>query len=247
MTSFLRRALVLSPLAALALAAACTRTPPPDPRTASGYVEATDVKVSAKVAGRVAEVAVSEGQRVTPGQVLVRLATTDTDLSVSRAQADRAQAVAQLKLLEAGARVEDIQQAEAQWAAADSDRQAAAADLAAAKADEARFEQLLAARSGSQKQRDDAVTRRQLAEARLKAALAEAAAPEAAGPSGLASTLGAVTGLVATAGASGGATRSTCPTSITLGFSMPFQRAMSRQLCPFSRAMRISVSPGLTM
>ena len=66
-------------------------------------IAAAPVLVSVMV--RVAEVAVSEGQRVTPGQVLVRLATTDTDLSVSRAQADRAQAVAQLKLLEAGARV----------------------------------------------------------------------------------------------------------------------------------------------
>ena len=68
-------------------------------RTASGYVEATDVHVAAKVAGRVLTVAVSEGQRVEAGQVLVTLATTDADLAVSRAQADRAQAVAQLRLL----------------------------------------------------------------------------------------------------------------------------------------------------
>jgi HlyD family secretion protein len=137
-------------------------------RTASGYVEATEVRVAAKVAGRVASVAVNEGQRVEAGQVLVTLATTDTDLAVSRAQADRAQAVAQLQLLQAGSRPEDVQQAAAQQASAESDRRAAEADLAAARADEARFEQLLASRSGSQKQRDDAVTRRQLAEARLR-------------------------------------------------------------------------------
>lgn len=161
------RALMLAPLA---LVLACSRTPPSDARTASGYVEATDIRVSAKVAGRVTHVLVAEGQRVTAGKELLRLATTDTDLAVIRAQAERAQAVAQLKLLEAGARAEDILQAEAQQAAAEADRQAGAADLAAARTDEARFEQLLAARSGSQKQRDDAVTRRQLAEARLKAA-----------------------------------------------------------------------------
>jgi len=136
--------------------------------TASGYVEATDVRVASKVSGRVATVAVNEGQRVTAGQVLVTLATTETDLAVSRAQADRAQAVAQLRLLQAGSRIEDVHQAEAQQASADSDRKAAEADLASARADEARFEQLLASKSGSQKQRDDAVTRRQLTEARLR-------------------------------------------------------------------------------
>lgn len=155
----------------LAAAGAGCRTAATEPvRTASGYVEATDVRVAAKVAGRVASVSVNEGQRVEAGQVLVTLATTETDLAISRAQAERAQAVAQLRLLQAGTRAEDIQQAEAQQAAAESDRRAAEADLASAKADEVRFEQLLASKSGSQKQRDDAVTRRQLAEARLRAA-----------------------------------------------------------------------------
>ncbi len=138
--------------------------------TASGYVEATDVRVAAKVAGRVTSVAVSEGQRVAVGQILVTLSTTETDLAVSRAQADRAQATAQLRLLQAGSRSEDVQQATAQQASAESDRRAADADLASARADEARFEQLLASRSGSQKQRDDAVTRRQLADAKVRGA-----------------------------------------------------------------------------
>lgn len=153
----------------MALVGAGCRTADVAPvRTASGYVEATDVRVAAKVAGRVATVAVNEGQRVEAGQVLVTLATTDTDLAVTRAQADRAQATAQLRLLQAGSRAEDILQAEAQQASAEADVKAADADLASARADEARFEQLLASKSGSQKQRDDAVTRRQLAEARLR-------------------------------------------------------------------------------
>lgn len=137
-------------------------------RIASGYVEATDVRVAAKVAGRVATVTVTEGQRVEAGQVLVTLATTDADLAIARAQAERAQATAQLRLLQAGSRAEDILQAEAQVASAEADVKAGEADLASAKSDEARFEQLLASKSGSQKQRDDAVTRRQLAEARLR-------------------------------------------------------------------------------
>ncbi len=155
----------------LALAnTACQSSAAPAATAASGYVEATDVRVAAKVAGRVATVTVNEGQTVQAGQTLVTIDTKDTDLAIARAQAERAQAVAQLRLVQAGSRVEDIQQAEAQQAAAESDRKAAEDDLAAAKADEARFEQLLAAKSGSQKQRDDAVTRRQLAESRVRGA-----------------------------------------------------------------------------
>lgn len=146
----------------------CHKAPVAADRTASGYVEATDVKVASKVAGRVATVTVNEGQHVEAGQVLVTLATTDADLAIARAQADRAQATAQLRLLQAGSRVEDVQQAQAQQASAEAERKAAEADLASARADEARFEQLLASKSGSVKQRDDAVTRRQLAEAKLR-------------------------------------------------------------------------------
>ena len=46
--------------------------------------------------------------------------------------------------------------------------------------------------------------------------------------------------------APGGTTRRVCPTSMRLGLSMLFQRAMSRQFCPLSSEIRISVSPGRT-
>jgi HlyD family secretion protein len=164
---------------AVAAAVGCGRKAELSPTSASGYVEATDVRVAAKVAGRVASVAVREGQRVTAGQVLVTLATTDADLAIARASADRAQAVAQLRLLQAGSRAEDIHQAEAQVAAAESDRRAADADLASAKADEVRFQQLIAARSGAQKQLDDAIARRQISEARLRASMDRSAAAAA--------------------------------------------------------------------
>ena len=51
--------------------------------------------------------------------------TKDTDLAIGRAQAERVAAVAQLRLLQAGSRAEDIQQAEAQQAAAEADKKAA--------------------------------------------------------------------------------------------------------------------------
>ena len=164
------RILAGSIAAALVIMVACQREKTPATPKASGYVEATEVKVASKVPGRVADVRVTEGTRVTAGQVLVTLQTTDTDLALTRAQAERAQAQAQLRLLQAGTRPEDIQQAEAQVAAATADKRAADAERSAARDDEARFEQLLRNRAGSQKQRDDAVARRELADARMRAA-----------------------------------------------------------------------------
>jgi HlyD family secretion protein len=137
---------------------------------ASGYVEATTVRVSSKIAGRIAEVRAVEGARVEAGAVIATMVTTDLDFALQRARAQRRQAEAMLDLLLAGSRPEDIRQAEAQVASAASDRAAAEADLASARADEARFEELVRKNAGSVKQRDDAVTRRELAEARLRAA-----------------------------------------------------------------------------
>jgi HlyD family secretion protein len=148
-------------------------------RRATGYVEATEVRVSARVPGRVAEVLVTEGQRVDAGAPVATLSPAEIELALRRTAAERDQADAQLRLLQRGARAEDIQQAEAQLAAAQSDQRAAEAELAAASGDEARFEQLLARRAGSQKQRDDAAARRALADARVKAAADRAAAASA--------------------------------------------------------------------
>lgn len=157
--------------AALAAAgSACHRTAPAATPRASGYVEGTDVHIASKVAGRIAAVKAVEGQRVAAGDVLVTLETTETDLALSKARADRGQADAQWRLLKAGSRQEDVQQADAQVAAAASDRRAAEAEAVSARADAARFEQLLAANAGSRKEYDDAVARRDRAEATLKAA-----------------------------------------------------------------------------
>jgi HlyD family secretion protein len=142
-------------------------------------VEATEIRVASKVAGRVELVNVTEGQRVTQGQVLVTVATIDVDLLIRQAKADRDQAVAQLQLLQAGSRPEDVRQAEAQVAAAQSDRAAAASEVSASKADERRFQQLLDARAGSAKQHEDAVTRREQAEARVTAAADKVRAAQA--------------------------------------------------------------------
>jgi len=157
-------------LVALAALPACRPQPPPDHVRASGHVEATDVQVAAEVGGRLIELRVNEGDRVTAGDLIARLDTTPVDLALRRARADRDQADAQLRLLLAGARVEDIRQAEAQVAAAEADVAAARADLRSAAADLERFESLLKSSSGSEKQRDDAATRRDVGRERLAGA-----------------------------------------------------------------------------
>ncbi len=156
--------------AAVACACACAPMPPADHVRVSGQVEATEVQVAAQVGGRLLELRVAEGDRLKAGDVVARLDAADAQLAMARARADREQADAQLRLLLAGARVEDIRQAEAQLATTETEVRAADAELAAAQADVDRFEALLASNSGSRKQRDDAVTRSDVAKARAQGA-----------------------------------------------------------------------------
>jgi HlyD family secretion protein len=161
-----RRLLVL-PL--LLFSVACNRGASTASR-ATGYVEATEVRVAAEVGGRLLEVKVAEGDRVNAGDLVARIDAADTDLALRRAAAERDQAEAQLALLRAGSRPEDIRQASAQVQSAQADVRGAQAELDAAAADLDRFEGLLRANAGSVKQRDDARTRKEVATARVRAA-----------------------------------------------------------------------------
>jgi len=153
----------------LATASACGRTVQEGPPRSSGYVEATDIRVASKVAGRVLTVAVREGERVAAGQVLVTVSTTDADLQFDRLTAERAQADAQLRLLLAGSRAEDIDQAVAQARAADAELVLAQAELDAAQLEFTRVARLVEQRAGATKARDDAEARRRAAAARVTA------------------------------------------------------------------------------
>lgn len=97
---------------ALGLGGGCGRPEKPD---ASGTVEVTEVRVAAEVAGRILALPACEGQAVQKGDLLARLdpATHEARLAEARAARDLAQA--QLDLLKAGSRTEDIRRAEAQW------------------------------------------------------------------------------------------------------------------------------------
>ena len=161
-------------LAALALVSAsvagCADEEPSNTLRVSGHVEATEIQVAAEVGGRIVELRVDEGDRLNAGDLVARLDTRDTELQIRRLRAERATADAQLRLLRAGSRAEDIAQAEAQADAAAAEVTALGADLEAAERDLERFEALLAANAGSQKQRDDALARVNVARERRRAA-----------------------------------------------------------------------------
>jgi HlyD family secretion protein len=145
------------------LAVACGRGSEDGRILASGHVEATEVLLSTKVGGTLEHLAVDEGTVVEAGQEIARIDTVDTQLALQSASAERAQAEAELSLRLAGAREEDILEAKAQLTKAE-------ADLAGAERDLQRMEGLLAAGSGTTKARDDALTRRDVADAQAEAA-----------------------------------------------------------------------------
>jgi HlyD family secretion protein len=157
-------------LVVIVVTGACADDTPDNMLRVSGHVEATEVHVASEVGGRILELRVDEGNRLNRGDVIATLDTRDTELQIQRARADRDAAVAQLRLLEAGSRVEDIRQAEAQVDAAEAEAMAIQADLKAAQLDLDRFEALLKANAGSQKQRDDAKGRADMTRERVRSA-----------------------------------------------------------------------------
>lgn len=157
-------------IAPLAFLAACSEAAPADRLRVSGHVEATETRLAPEAGGRILTLTVKEGDRVQPGQVVMTLDTRDVQLAIQRARAEVAGAEAQLRLATAGARVEDLRQAQSQIETARAEEKLARTELAAAEQDLARFESLLASNSGSRKQRDDAATRRDLAGDRVASA-----------------------------------------------------------------------------
>lgn len=65
---------------------------PPNIASGNGRIEATEVQIATKYAGRVAEVLVREGDLVEAGQVVARMDTRELEASLARAEAEIAQA-----------------------------------------------------------------------------------------------------------------------------------------------------------
>lgn len=86
--------------------------PAPEPALA-GYVEGRFAALAPEVAGVIASVAVAEGARVAPGDLLATLETSGAQLQVAQAEAQRAEAGSVLDDLLSGARPEEIEAYEA--------------------------------------------------------------------------------------------------------------------------------------
>jgi len=90
-----------------------------------GQIDGRYIDISPKIAGRIAELHVREGDAVKAGDLLVTLDSPEVQAKVSQAEAAQAAAAAKQKLLDTGVREEDVRTARANW-----ERAVSAADLA---------------------------------------------------------------------------------------------------------------------
>ena len=131
---------------------------------ASGTIEATQVKVSAKQGGELVSVSAAEGSRIEKGQTLAQIDRSALDLQLEGAGSGVELADAQLQLLLQGARAEDIQQAQEALTQANE-------NLRQSREDAKRMQDLFATGSATQKQKDDAEARLVVAQAQQNSAL----------------------------------------------------------------------------
>ena len=97
----------------------------PPAEVMQGEVVATEVSVSAKVPGRVAQVVVREGDRVMAGDPVAVLKSPEIDAKMEQAMAARSAAEAEKNKADTGARAEQIREAKNMW-----ERARAGAELA---------------------------------------------------------------------------------------------------------------------
>ncbi len=157
-----KTALFLLP-AAFLLLAGCNAGENENTLRASGTIDVTEVRISARMPGEVRVLAVEEGDAVSKGDTLAIIDHDLLVLQVRQAEAGAAAAAAQLALLKRGARAEDVAQAEAQLAQAEVQAEQAEQDAA-------RMRALSESGSTTRKQLDDAEARLALAIAGREAA-----------------------------------------------------------------------------
>jgi HlyD family secretion protein len=140
----------------------------------NGRIEATEVDVATKLAGRVASIDVDEGDFVEPGQILARM-----DTQVLEAQL--AQARAQLRQAENGqiTAASQISLRQSEKLAAEAVVRQRQAELDAARKRHARSATLVKRNALAQQTLDDDLARLQSAEAALAAARAQVSSAEA--------------------------------------------------------------------
>lgn len=92
--------LVLAGVAALAVIGFLAIKPVPD--TVQGQADATEIRISGKLPGRVAEIYVGEGQKVKAGDTLVHIHSSLMDAKMEQAQAMENAAAATNRKVDAG-------------------------------------------------------------------------------------------------------------------------------------------------
>lgn len=148
---------------------------PSDIASGNGRIEATEIDISTKTAGRIRDILVNEGEFVKAGQVLARMDTQQLEAQRRQAQAELQRAV--IGVDTAGSLVK---QREAERIAADAVVAQRNAELDAAQIKLARSEQLARANTISQQILDDDRAAAQGARAAVAASQAQLAASEAA-------------------------------------------------------------------
>ncbi len=134
----------------------CASKQPSNEINASGTIETTDVVISSKGAGQVKNIPVDEGSTIRKNELLMNLDHELLDIQLRQAQASADQANAQLRLLQAGARKEDIKLAQEQVSQAKI-------NLDQALVDKERFAKLFESSTITQKQYEDVALRYDLA------------------------------------------------------------------------------------
>ena len=121
----------------------------PEPQIIQGQAEATQVRVSGKLPGRVVEFMVEEGQHVLAGDTLVHIHSSLVEAKLSQAEAMETVAKAQNKKVDSGTRVELLNSAYDMW-------QQAQAGLTIAKKTYERMQSLYKNGVVSEQKRDEA-------------------------------------------------------------------------------------------
>ncbi len=127
----------------------------------SGIIEGKEVEVSSKLPGRIKEIYVDEGDRVKENDIIAVIDSLDYEIQKKQIEAVVESASANLKLLERGARREDIRVAEELLKQAE-------ANLRNAERDFNRAKRLLEEKSITEKQWEDAKTKYEFALAQFK-------------------------------------------------------------------------------
>ncbi len=130
---------------------------------ANGTIEATEVEISSKLPGRLAQLLVKEGDQVQANQVIAHLDMSEVEAEVAQQRAALARAEAQLRELLAGSRIQEVEEARANLQQAED-------NLNLARDDWNRFDNLFKEGAVSAQERDRAKNRIEIALSQVKAA-----------------------------------------------------------------------------